>query len=455
MLPHSQYASELDESMAETVNQMHHAQAALPNKGLKIWAETIDDLIRQLPFELDADLEHLYSLEGRVSADYVPDMMNFPRDVGACCERGADAMDNQDNFACLQVDDLANPWGLHVVADGSGPQGHLVSTLLVHELPSLLIQNPGLHRNPNMALYQALLSVSQMANSCHFIDPSVSGGSLSTVFMHEGSLHVAWAGDCKVVLGRLIKPSTATGNENAEQKPVAHGNVRLIESRRGAARAVGNPNVGGSSIAASGCSRPVPDVSCPIPLRSVELTADSSTALAFDSSNCVGATSNGSQDSIDTADGAGGPPQRKDTCSEQCNQDHVTARNTLKPEIRQLHLTPDDVFFVLGTSGLWKQLSPIEVVTIVGQRMHGSATAAAKALLAEVERRGLPGRCRDDITILVVYLAGSRFVSEYAHVSSCPQREGREFRMTRDGESRCGWLLVSPEIRSNPAQTSS
>merc|ERR1712232_1456387 len=185
-------------------------RSVLAQKGCIICVDSVDALLSELPYEFDADLDHLYVLPACSTPSNSQRRLEAPRfsrDVGTVCERvgrscqGGD--ENQDNFTCLQVDDLANPWGLYAVSDGHGPQGHLVSTLLVHELPGLLVQNPAIHRDTNLALYQTFVSAAEMAETCQFVDASVSGGTFSAAMLREGYLHVAWVGDSKVVIGRV------------------------------------------------------------------------------------------------------------------------------------------------------------------------------------------------------------------------------------------------------------
>lgn len=398
-------------SRAETADAIATSQfdksPMLAQKGLTIWVESVDDLVRALPFELDADLEHLHALpEGSPTDGTQRDNPDFPRDLGVRCRAGQGMPENQDNYACVQVDDIANPWGLYAVADGQGPQGHLVSTLLVHELPSLLAQNPSLHRDSNLALYQSFVSVGEMASTCQFIDASTSGGTMSAVLMREGILHVSWVGDSKVVLGRVAaKPGPGAGD--------------------GAAGA-GRGNGGGGSVMPAGRTRPgdVPAAqgTCgvsrsaggarpPPLLRAVELTAESSDQAASGWRRTDG--------TVDSADGAGGPPvavgSRFFGNSKLRSASGAAAGGSAPcaPEVRRLRLKPEDVFVVLGTSGLWQHLSPSEVVTIVGQNLHRMASDAVDALVTEIERRSMPGTATEDLTAMVVFLAGERYVSDF------------------------------------------
>merc|ERR1712232_889320 len=83
------------------------------------------------------------------------------------------------------------------------------------------------------------------------------------------------------------------------------------------------------------------------------------------------------------------------------------------PQVRRMRLKSEDVCVIMGSSALWKWLTPEEVVTIVGQNMHRMASDAADAVIAEVRRRmGDPSMSEsdDELTFIVLYLAGENYV---------------------------------------------
>lgn len=437
---------------------------SLTQKGLVVCADSVDELVRALPFEMDTDLEHLYELPGGNGAGgfgYAPvEPLCYGRDVGVRCEYGPEAEENQDNYACLQVNDLANPWGLYAVADGSGPAGRLVSALLVHELPGLLVQNPGLHRNSSSALYQTFVSVGEMVATCQYVDASWSGSTLSSVLLREGLLHLAWVGDSKAVLGRLQASSPGAGGPNALQGSglSAAGSFPASSSSgsgpgpgsKESARAGAGPGPGRKALSRGGPSErrpalaggppppvlapPLEDHSAfanrqPAPLlRAVELTAAAGSGAARGGAGggtgealAFGQEWSGDGSEAGTGTGHGQSHASRSqpaAASRGFGRSAEEGPGPCTPEVRRMRLKPEDVFVVLGTAGLWARLSPTEVVTIVGQHLHRPATAAAEALAAEAQRRagsgGAPGASREapgeDLTVLVVYLQGDRYV---------------------------------------------
>lgn len=471
-------------------DEWHHEESTpqaprsvLSQKGFIICVDSVDALLGELPYELDADLDHLYALpecNGAVSSDRPLETPCFSRDVGTCCESGCptedSAFDNQDNYTCLQVDDLANPWGLYAVSDGHGPQGHLVSTLLVHELPGLLVQNPAIHRDSDLALYQSFVSVGEMATTCQFVDASNSGGTLSAALLRDGFLHVAWVGDSKVVLGRL--DNTPSGDRAAGVTLLNASAVSRSSSSKasdgGRVFSASRSDVGTGLGEKDSLVQKQEETSWP-PLwllRAVELTADHVTADYIGNHAAVVDTTprdrdrlRGAPPRVDAADGAGGPPraltarrpidviprgltrvignsQLQGSSGQAKTQFDPRRKNNLTstPEVRRLRLKPEDLFVVLGTGGLWQWLTPAEAVTIVGANICRPSWCAVDALASEVHRRSKPSAPPDDLTIVVVYLAGERYVREEEAILGFPEPGLEALRQARDHLAGCGCM---------------
>lgn len=425
------------------MSQPRSLVAAVEQKGLRIWVDSVEDLARSLPFGLDADLEHLYHPppplpppgsrapqgggaggggEAGPAQEAKRDPPDFARDIGMRCERstgpapeipwsrsldGHEPMfaDNQDNYALIQVDDPHNPWGVYAVSDGEGPDGHLLSTLLVHELPGLLAQNPNFHSHTSLALHQSFVAAGEMSSTCQFVDSSFSGGTLSVAMLRDSLLHIAWVGDSKIVLGRLAARPGQPTQDKVSQPQNGASPLRPVNGRR-------RTTPGGQRRAAptreGGPTGPAPL------LRAVELTSEQ---IATPPDKAAGGTGAGSASGSGawstSADGAGGPPAAAGGRVRMFGNSNT--REACAPEVRRMRLRAEDVFVILGTSGLWKRLSPSEAVTIVGQNLHRMASDAAEALAAEVNRRaaafGLP--VAEDLTVIVVYLAGDSYVNDF------------------------------------------
>eukprot|EP01068_Selenidium_serpulae_P003071 Selendium_serpulae@DN2865_c0_g1_i1.p1 len=68
----------------------------------------------------------------------------------ASCARGAKKekkLPNQDDFFIIK----GSTWGLYAAIDGHGSHGHLVSTVITRTLPSLIVEHPKFHDDPDLA----------------------------------------------------------------------------------------------------------------------------------------------------------------------------------------------------------------------------------------------------------------------------------------------------------------
>lgn len=411
-----------------------------PSRGFSIWVDSVDDLVVALSLQADyssrsqngrSDLEHLYALpEGggdaasgtdrarasdRGAARSPVEDIYFPRDVGVCSGRpsasaqggsfpwgtAAEWRPCHDSYACMQVDDMANPWAFYAVAEGCPPQGwssvqhQEQAPRLAADIPAMLARHPSLHSNPCRALFETHKAATKVA-ALGTVYPE-SNSALSLVLLRDEFLHIAWAGDAKIVLGRLASKAPLPSRKAPE--PVTHpaGSALRLASRH-------RPGVGSKPKEGYVNSQQMKlalqfDGPPPI-LRAVDLTAESS-----DSARGPG---------IAAGDSAGGGGKRRDS----------PGQANCSPDVRRMKLKPEDVCVIVATQALWKCLSPEEVVTIVGQRLNRMASDAADALVAEVRRRCQPisissqgglseGEEEDELSVLVIYLTGERYVKDF------------------------------------------
>lgn len=381
------------------------AQPSGSSRGFTVWVDSVDELISALQIEpmAGADpslLEHLYKLPegggdaaGSGARPAIEELW-FPRDVGlrsgsASSVNGSGLRipwavadrDGKDSYACVQVDDMANPWGLYAICEGYGADGSRASAQLAAQVPGILARNPRLHRSPCRALYESYLAGNQAVSAS-----SMSGATLSIALLRDDFLNIAWTGDAKMVLGRLAAKA-------GERKPA---NANPSYDQLGTLKPASRPRRGKRPMegymGAQNMRQWIHFDGPPPILRAVDLTAQSPDG------------NSGSQADI----GAGFPASAG------------------KPEVRRMRLKPDDVCVIIGTSALWSCLSPEEVVTIVGQNMHSMASDAAAALAGEVQRRSsvqlgsatlgdspFASSRTHELTVLVVYLAGERYVKDF------------------------------------------
>merc|ERR1719506_494670 len=109
----------------------------------------------------------------------------------------------RDSYSCVQVDDLANPWGFYAVAEGGAsqdqnfPQFPELAPRLAADVPGMLARNPRVHQNPCRALYETHRAASKVASSGNIYPETTS--ALSLAMLQEEFLHIAWDGDAKIV----------------------------------------------------------------------------------------------------------------------------------------------------------------------------------------------------------------------------------------------------------------
>jgi len=412
-------------------HRLRHCSSSVPSgssgqdasRGFSVWVDSVDDLVTALSVEDSrADLEHLFALPegggdaasggGSTTVRSTVEDIYFPRDVGV--RAGHPSASSQhpgfpwggvsgaltpchDGYACLQVDDFSNPWAFYAVAEGtdagrwSSPQGpQELSPKLAADLPAMLTRNPRLHVNPCRALYETHMAATKVAAMGN-VYPDTNEG-LSLVMLRDEFLHIAWAGDAKIVLGRLASKAPVTPVKTAPDPITQQGSLRLASRNRpGAGR---TPQEG--YINSKQLKQLIDFDGTPPILRAVELTAQSDLPSG-----------------VSAGDSAGGGGQ-----SSRAGEAQGKADGT--PNVRRMKLKPEDVCVVIATQALWNCLSPEEVVTIVGQRLNRMAADAANALVVEVRRRTMPFASAEDdpaldqeLTVMVIYLAGERYVKDF------------------------------------------
>lgn len=384
-----------DPGMAPCKSEDGRRRAMQPSSGggASVWVDNVEDLAAAFALDGlfgDGHLDHLYTLPAggaRRQALGALDELYLPRDVGVVRSRLAldpgrfvgleipwlqgDASQDRSSYACVQVDDLSNPWGLYAVAEGHGKQGGEISARLAAELPRVLLQHEDVYRNPCQALYEAYLAAGEAAAA---ISSSASRSTMGVALLRDGFLHVAWAGGAKVVLGRLAAQAQAAPPA-ANMGAGIPGTILRPASRR---------RPGAPPLPQAVAGPRAPAVAPPPILRAVDLMAPGEDA------------SQGDREDFSSA-----------TLSE--------------PEVRRMRLKEEDVCAILGTDCLWQWLSPEEVITIVGQRMTSMACDAADALSAEIRKRmvcdakrsGIRGHASVELVAVVVYFAGSRYVRDF------------------------------------------
>jgi len=173
-----------------------------------------------------------------------PTKLKGSTELAILCQKGqksaADPTPNQDNYFIHHI----GPISIYGVVDGHGPFGHLVSFRLVQTLPYYISKHAefGVGKDIALVLKEAFLSAEKdLEEFCasQNINIEASGAAGSVMIMEEQTIHIAFIGDARIMLGswnrrdsRLIFVTADHKPENAGEKErlVAAGDeVREIE----------------------------------------------------------------------------------------------------------------------------------------------------------------------------------------------------------------------------------
>lgn len=125
-------------------------------------------------------------------------------EIAVLCQKGqksaSDPTPNQDNFFVHHVGAIT----MYGVCDGHGPFGHLVSFRLVQTIPYFLTKSEHFAKNWELALKEAFAKAQEdLENFCreHNINIEASGAAGSCLVLEEQTVHIAFIGDARIMLG--------------------------------------------------------------------------------------------------------------------------------------------------------------------------------------------------------------------------------------------------------------
>jgi len=138
-----------------------------------------------------------YSWEGQTK-------LRAPTDISVICQKGqksaSDPTPNQDNYFIKHL----GPVTMYGVCDGHGPFGHLVSLRLVQTIPYFLINNENYGKDWALALKHAFLDAQkdlEVFCKLHKVNIEASGAAGSVMVQEEQTVHIAFIGDARIMLG--------------------------------------------------------------------------------------------------------------------------------------------------------------------------------------------------------------------------------------------------------------
>eukprot|EP00401_Gymnodinium_catenatum_P053658 CAMPEP_0117610780 /NCGR_PEP_ID=MMETSP0784-20121206/82048_1 /TAXON_ID=39447 /ORGANISM="" /LENGTH=404 /DNA_ID=CAMNT_0005414191 /DNA_START=80 /DNA_END=1294 /DNA_ORIENTATION=- len=254
------------------------------------------------------------------------------------------------------------------VFDGHGEQGGRISNVARDVLSKSLFDHRDLHSDPKGALESAYREAQKQIEKRHGPEAQDSGTTAVSAYQHRDRLFVANVGDSRAVLGRC--DTSRGGTLSAVELSRDHKPSRADERQR--------------IIAAGG---------------KVEQGI-------FPVSVGPGGTvrwMRGGPERVMSRNGLGGLAVSR-SLGDLSLRPFVSAQ----PEVVERKLDPKDKFIVLGSDGIWDQVSSKEAVDIVGR--HADPSTAAQEITGVARKRWkmqTGGQLADDITAVVMKLDNS------------------------------------------------
>lgn len=273
---------------------------------------------------------------------------------------GKGTNENQD---CFTASTNGNKF-LAAVYDGHGEKGKRISEFAKSALSKSLFSHKELHNDPRLALESAYRDTQSQIERTHGPDAAESGTTAVACYQHRDRLLVANVGDSRAVLGRCDtarKGGLRAVELTSDQKP-----SRADEKQR--------------ILAAGG-------------------KVDQLTFPVWNAGGGVRLMRGGPERVMDSS-GFGGLAMSR-SLGDLSLRPYVSSQ----PEVYERKLDSKDRFLVLGSDGVWDQMSNQEVIDIASR--VSDPAHAAREIANQARRRWqseTEGLLSDDITAVVVRL---------------------------------------------------
>lgn len=300
-----------------------------------------------------------------------------PRRIGTFTKVGANAKNDKTNqdrgLVCCPFCDASD--ALLAIFDGHGKLSEKIAAWAVEQLPVLLEARKDEltsgDKSASQVLFQTIVRMDKalLAHEDRALRKAAdSAGTTATiVYLHDGKLHVACAGDSRAVLGSDVPGAPATSNRRGGSQPVVALELTTDHKPDEPKERTRIEQAGGSITAASkrqGAARV-------------------------------------------WAEGCGGMAVSRSLGDGRHKE---TAGVISDPEIHSVELDVSDRFVIVASDGLWEYVTSQEACDVVAKHLkHAREASAALVKLAEkrwnaraAEKRA--GDTRDDITVTVALL---------------------------------------------------
>lgn len=143
-------------------------------------------------------------------------------DISVVCQKGqksaSDPTPNQDNFFVKHI----GPVTMFGVLDGHGPFGHLVSFRLAQSLPYFIAKSEHFGKDWALCLKQGFLDAEDdLEEFCRLQDINIeaSGAAGSVLLQEEQTVHIAFIGDARIMLGSWNRRDSRMIHCTRDHKP--------------------------------------------------------------------------------------------------------------------------------------------------------------------------------------------------------------------------------------------
>jgi len=197
--------------------------------------------------------------------------------MAVICQKGqksaADPTPNQDNYFVHHIAHVT----MYGICDGHGPFGHLVSFRLVQSLPHFLARSSNFGKDWALALKEAFLAAHEdLETFCgeHNINIQASGAAGSVMVLDEQTVHIAFIGDARIMLGSWNRRDSRMIFCTSDHKPNLPEEKARLEAAGSEVREVDPDNhriyIPGTSFPGLTMSRAFGDTACNGVLREPE-----------------------------------------------------------------------------------------------------------------------------------------------------------------------------------------
>merc|ERR1719326_1241108 len=235
---------------------------------------TMDKFLLHIPSSVGTpnDIDEVHTWDS-------PTKLKGLTELAVLCQKGqksaADPTPNQDNYFIHHI----GPISMYGVADGHGPFGHLVSFRLVQSLPYHIVNNAnfGVGKDWALCLKEAFLAAQKdLEDFCaqQNINIEASGAAGSVMVMEEQSIHIAFIGDARIMLGSWNRRDSRLVFITKDHKPENEGEKERLQNAGSEVREIDGGSfriyLPGSNFPGLTMSRAFGDTACNGVLREPE-----------------------------------------------------------------------------------------------------------------------------------------------------------------------------------------